>query len=197
MRFILSVLLSLVIVTPAFAHKIRVFAYQEGAHIITESHFSGGRAAQGAKVKAIVDGQNISIGTTDTHGVYQFRIPKELSLHPVNIDIITQTDDGHKAQWTLLAEDIRSVQDMPQTDIQDQENAIEIKKEPQATAQSATSPLTEHAIRIIVQEELAKGLAPINRELSEKKPTFQDILGGIGYIFGLLGIAAFFTSRKR
>ncbi len=45
---------------------------------------------------------------------------------------------------------------------------------------------------------LSKELVPIKRdiaELKEPKIDFRDILGGIGYIFGIMGIILYFKSR--
>lgn len=194
MRILLTALVIFFTVSPALAHKIRVFAYQEGAYVVTESRFSGGRAAQGAEVTAMVDDQVISAGRTDTLGGYQFLLPQKLTDAPANIDIVTTTGDGHKAHWTLLAEDIHAPQ---VTQPAAPSNTPAVASIKHSTMHPMSSPLTEAAIRTIIQEELAKGLAPINRELSEKKPSLQDILGGLGYIFGLLGIASFFTSRRK
>ena len=57
----------------------------------------------------------------------------------------------------------------------------------------------EELIRRVVEEVLDKKLSPLKRMLVESKnqgPSLQDILGGIGYIFGLAGIITYFKSRK-
>ncbi|SHF37628.1 hypothetical protein SAMN02745206_01856 [Desulfacinum infernum DSM 9756] len=52
------------------------------------------------------------------------------------------------------------------------------------------------------QQETSQELRQIKRELarlraSRDKPTLRDVLGGIGYILGIFGAAAFVLSRKR
>ena len=55
---------------PSLAHKVRIFAWQDGDNIVTESKFSGGRPAQNATVSVIdiQNGQTLLSGTTDTEG---------------------------------------------------------------------------------------------------------------------------------
>jgi nickel transport protein len=52
----------------------------------------------------------------------------------------------------------------------------------------------------VVNAALDAKLAPIKRavlEQSEAGPGMREIVGGIGWIFGLVGIAAYFKSRSR
>ena len=51
-----------------------------------------------------------------------------------------------------------------------------------------------------VEEAVEKKIKPIMKILAESKqsgPTVKDIFSGIGYIIGLVGIAAYFHSRKK
>jgi nickel transport protein len=64
----------------------------------------------------------------------------------------------------------------------------------------STGNLTATAIRKAVEEALAAQLKPVMNLLAETRPsgpTVTDVLGGIGYIFGLIGVAAYFSSRRR
>jgi len=42
-----------------------------------------------------------------------------------------------------------------------------------------------------------KPIARMLAEIRQKEPTVRDIFAGIGYIFGLAGIAAYVHSRKK
>ncbi|MDO9262393.1 MAG: hypothetical protein Q7U02_00395, partial [Desulfosalsimonadaceae bacterium] len=51
----------------------------------------------------------------------------------------------------------------------------------------------------VVERLLDKKLRPITQmlvEMQQKGPTVTDIFGGIGYIVGLMGMAAYFLSKK-
>jgi len=55
-------------------------------------------------------------------------------------------------------------------------------------------------IRIEVEKALDKKLSPILKRLAESEtrgPGLSEIFGGIGYIFGLAGVAAYVQSRKK
>jgi len=51
----------------------------------------------------------------------------------------------------------------------------------------------------IVDAALERRLQPIRQALAEmqgEKIGFREVMGGLGYIFGLMGIAAYFCFRK-
>jgi len=55
-------------------------------------------------------------------------------------------------------------------------------------------------LRRIISEELSKGLSPVRKALAEshdQEPTLRDILGGMGWIIGLAGMAAWAQSRRQ
>lgn len=60
--------------------------------------------------------------------------------------------------------------------------------------------LTRADVESIVNRALDSRLSPITRMLAasvESGPTLRDIIGGLGWLLGLCGIAAYFRSRKR
>jgi nickel transport protein len=63
---------------------------------------------------------------------------------------------------------------------------------------AAASPLPA-GIDKVIEKALDKKLAPIMRtlaEMQEQKIRLTDVLGGLGYIFGLVGVAAYFKCKK-
>lgn len=74
---------------------------------------------------------------------------------------------------------------------------------PSAPAQSGSTKaesLTQADVERIVNSALDAKLAPIKRTLLEQVeagPGLREIIGGIGWIFGLVGVAAYFKSRSR
>ncbi len=73
--------------------------------------------------------------------------------------------------------------------------------------ESSTSPWDESALQRSLEAVLDKKLAPIVRMLGNqekmlieermKGPKMSDIIGGIGWIIGLAGLAAFFLGKRR
>jgi nickel transport protein len=64
----------------------------------------------------------------------------------------------------------------------------------------AADGLTRADVEEVVKTVVEAELAPIKRALLERTgdgPGLREIIGGIGWIFGLVGIAAYFKSRPR
>jgi len=185
----LGALLVLLTAIPALAHKVRIFAWEDSGTIVTESQFSGGRPAKNAVISVIdtATGQQIVSGTTDGEGVFRFPSP------PAGggaLEIVIDGGEGHKNSWLFKTEEETGNSNTAQATHQ---------KIP-APQKSSTVTVTKEELQQIVEGVLDKKLAPIKRTLAEnadRGPRLQDILGGIGYIFGLAGIAAYFQSRKK
>jgi nickel transport protein len=66
--------------------------------------------------------------------------------------------------------------------------------------ESTTISLGRREIEEIINASLDKKLQPITQMLADamnQEPGFTEIMGGIGYILGLVGIALYFANRKR
>ena len=60
--------------------------------------------------------------------------------------------------------------------------------------------ITQDQLTALMDNLLESKIAPIRQqlaELQEREPSIQDILGGIGYIIGLAGIAAYMKSKNK
>ncbi len=191
--FALLVILS----SSAWAHRIRVFAYESGGVIYAEAMFSGGKPAKNSEVFVQAENEESPLltGKTDDEGKFSFSIPAEARKDKPVLNIIVDVGEGHKNQWQLKAEDYLS-----ETSLTEDHSH---PSPPPSTTVKEDAPhqiLVEKAeIQRIVEDSLDTKLAPIKRILAENtnnKPTLQDILGGIGYILGLAGIGAYFHARK-
>jgi nickel transport protein len=173
---------------PCFAHKVRIFAWNEGNTIHTESKFSGGKPAQHATVTVIDSstGSEVLQGTTDEQGLFQFPVPDSKSNA---FDIIVNSGDGHKNSWHF---------ELTPSSVKKSASSAATASTP--TPQPLVTPaISEEQLTRLMERVLEEKLAPIRRQLAEneeRSPSIQDILGGIGYILGLAGIAAFMKSKK-
>ncbi|NQT68028.1 MAG: hypothetical protein HQ552_00440, partial [Desulfobacteraceae bacterium] len=60
--------------------------------------------------------------------------------------------------------------------------------------------LERQALQQMIDKSLDKKLAPITNMLAksmDREPGITEILGGIGYILGLVGIALYVANRRR
>ena len=176
---------------PAMAHRVIIFAWVEGGKIFTESKFSGGKPVKrGDVIVYDSEGKELLRGKTDDKGEFSFQVPKKTSLK-----IVLVAGMGHRGEWTIPVSELEDVAG-PQTQITTSRKTAPEKSEKQAEA----SHLSSNEIRQTVEEALDKRLKPVMKLLVESRdhgPTFRDIFGGIGYILGLVGVAAYFNYRRK
>ena len=157
---LLSLACLIVCISPAFAHKINIFAYAEGKTITGSVYFSGGAKAKSVKVKIFgPDGKLLGETITDADGAFSFEAHASC-----NHTFVVETADGHIARYTVRADEL--------------------------SAGGEGAPGSSAAIRQI---------ALLRQELDRWEHTcrLRDVLGGIGYIFGIAGVAFYFLGRRR
>jgi len=193
----------LVLTTSAHAHRVSVFAWVEGDTVFVESKFSGGRKVKDGLITVTdASGAQLLRGKTDARGEFSFKIPRRTELH-----IILQAGMGHRAQWILPVADMQPDAETASTgseksEAQDRpDKSAAVKSQlPAATARQVLSGPEAKQIEAAVEKALDKKLKPVLKMLAESRqtgPTLNDVLGGIGYIIGLVGLAAYVRYRKK
>jgi len=175
---IMIALMSLTLAQPrvADAHKLNVFAYIEDSAVVGEAYFNDGSPAKNCEV--LVKDQDdhvIGKGLTDESGAFFVNVG---SLEGKNISVTVNAGMGHLGQATIKNGDAS------------------------AFAQSSLHNNNEEdkliiALREIIHSELEplRGeLMQLHKELS--KSNFSEIIGGIGYIFGLVGVSLWVKERR-
>ena len=187
----------------AGAHNVTVFAWVDGNTVFVESKFSGGRRAKNAPVEVYDSSGNLLItDVTDQQGGYSFTVPSKNGLR-----IVVLAGMGHKGEWIIPAADLAesaSTDAKPPLAAGGSQPAGELALNPSAAADSppaSTEPAGPTAVDIekAVEKALDKKLAPVMKILAESRktgPDLRDILGGLGYIVGLVGLAAYLSYRR-
>lgn len=186
---------------PALAHKVSVFAWVEGDQVFGESKFSGGKRPKDAQVIVRdAQGNELLRTRTDANGEFSFTIPKRCAMQ---IELLAGM--GHKAEWTVPMEELEeaasgSGNGQAATPAQ----ATVPREEPGDVVAGAGPCLSEAQLESIVETAVEKALGhklkPVMKamaDLEEKGPSVTDVMGGLGYIFGLTGVAAYFMSRRK
>ena len=178
------VLLGLLMVRgEALAHRINVFAWAEGDTVYVEAKYGGGKKIRsGTVIVTDTKGLELLRGKTDNQGAFSFRRPQASELK-----IILDAGSGHRAHWILPTDD-------------DHADHAPDEPLPHEIPGDSYAGLNQAEIEAIVEKVLDKKMKPLIKMLSEsqkKGPGLGDIIGGIGYIIGLVGIAAYFHSRKK
>ncbi|MFC1645838.1 hypothetical protein ACFL2Y_01515 [Candidatus Omnitrophota bacterium] len=172
-RRIFFILLAIfVVTTPAWAHKVNLFCYVEGDRLYGESYFSGGRAAQNAKVEVYDDTNDSLMATivTDEAGKFSLTLEKMVPLK-----VILYAGQGHKTEFFITPEN----NGLPKT-----ETTIIEKK----TQISDIEPIIDRKLK-----PLQERIILLEKKISE--PSFATILGGIGWIIGTFALF-YFWKRK-
>ena len=179
--------------TAAEAHKVTIFAWAEGDTVFTESKFSGGKKVQNGKVEVFDStGTRLLEGRTDDTGEFSFKVPVVADLN-----IVLTAGMGHQNTWRLSAAELGGAASgpAPTAPVTPGAPVSEIRRE----TVPAGSGLTAREVEDIVARQLEQKIQPLTRMLAamqDKGPTLSDIIGGIGYIMGLVGLGAYLRYRK-
>lgn len=189
---------------PAFAHKVTIFAWVDGDTIHTRSKFSGGKRVKGSLVVVFdSEGNSLLEGKTDENGMFSFKIPQKTELK-----VVLKASMGHMAEWKIPAEEITgsgSESNTPETvekapDKTSIGAGSESIKTDEDVLEPATIGLGREEVEEIIDASLDKKLAPIYDMMAntyDRGPGLTEIMGGIGYIIGLVGLALYFSNRRR
>jgi nickel transport protein len=184
---------------PALAHRVLVFAYAEGDTIYTESKFIPNDPVRQGKVLVIdaKTGQELLTGTTDDHGKFSFKIPPAAQAQKMDLRIVMDAAMGHRGEWLLKAANyLGGVQETAGTSAPAPAAATPAP----APAAAKSGNIDQQALEAALQKTLERQLGPINEKLTDltiHRTTLPDILGGIGYIVGIFGVAAYFMSKRK
>jgi len=182
----------------AFAHKLNMFAYVEGDEIFAEGYFTDGKKAKNSTMTVFdAAGKQLLQGTSDVDGQFTFAIPQQSDLR-----ITVNAGMGHQAEYVLLKDELSEETAATDTENEPASPLSSHNQAPAATAtqiSSATTSLDNDAVRAEVERAVGKAIKPLMRELSTMRAekSLADIIGGIGFIFGLFGVAMYFKSRKQ
>lgn len=190
-------------VRPALAHKVTIFAWVEGDTVHSRSKFSGGKCVKHGTVAVYDREENLLLqGETDENGGFSFKIPGKTELK-----VVLKASMGHSAEWTIPAEEIQGVGEAPvgtrheappEAEARDQQTPDEARGGTEAPL-AVTGGLSREAVQKIVDDSLDRKLAPLVGMLADsldRGPKMSDVIGGIGYIFGLVGVALYFLNRR-
>jgi nickel transport protein len=127
------------------------------------------------------------------------------------LKLILHAGTGHQNEYILSEEEVKGAM-LPEEKGSDK-RAVKSKgtlsgpkpqkkEKPADTARDMNSTMTPEDLDAAIERVIDRKLQPVLRmlvSLQEKaeKPKLTEILGGIGYIIGILGIIAYFKGRSR
>ena len=181
----------------ALAHRVNVFAWVEGDMVFVECKYPDGTKVHEGVIRVLDSaGKELLSGKTNDKGEFSFKVPKQDDL-----TIVLEAGMGHRGDWPLSRQDLAPAGEAPKPGPAAAPQASPKNEAPSpAAAEFAAGPASPPPAGIdqAIEKALDKKLAPVMKilaEMHEQKVRLTDVLGGIGYIMGLVGVAAYFKRK--
>lgn len=186
-----SVILTLALTTtamaPAFGHNVVGGVYAIGNTIEGEVGFSNGDMANAGILVQVRDAAGNALGESviEEEGMFVFEASKRID-HYFHANLSA----GHVLEIVLPAEELSA--SLPGG----AEPDFSVKPTMNA---AAIEGIDQAALQLLVEKAVAKQVKPLRKDLTayKEKASLQDVLGGIGYIFGLVGLGIWLRQRKQ
>ena len=180
------------------AHKINLFAFAEGEMVSVEGYFADGKKAQNSTVKVLDSSGAVLVeGVTDDEGKYFFKVPKR-----EDINIVLSAGMGHRGEFKMSKAELGDGQAVaPVTPVSVAEPMTAAVVEPiigHVSSAEAVAPAAGSELETVIHHAVNEAIKPLVRELevSRQSASVSELVGAIGYIFGLLGVFAFYKARQ-
>lgn len=179
---------------PAKAHQVHVFALAEGSVIQGEAYFRGGEPVREARVRALgLSGEALGETKTDSQGKFSLTAQARTSYR-----LVVDAGGGHVAEYTVPADELPQSLPLRSAPANPGKNTTESSSKPQTVTLTETpSSDTQSLLERI--ESLNSQVAQLRKQLDryEQKTRLRDVLGGIGYILGLMGLGGYLLAGRR
>jgi nickel transport protein len=183
----------------ASAHKVNIFAYIEGDTVFTESYFNDGRKCIDSKVEVFDNtGDKLLEGLTNKDGEFSFKSPGKIDLR-----LVLTAGMGHKAQYEIKADEFSDSEeeDKEHTSLQplEEDRIDKRQKEGKQTGHNETLTVDMKQMQSMIEASLDKKLKPLLKLIAksqQNRVSFSEVVGGIGYILGIMGIILYFKAKK-
>ena len=196
--FLLLAFFSFIHAEKAHAHKVQMFTHVEGDTVFLEGYFPDGKKTINSEVVVYDNksGEELLKGKTDNEGKFSFKTPRKTDLK-----IALNASLGHKTEYVLRGSELS---DTAEGKAEKKAGSDKVKKENKETGHAVAVSQSDilaatSDIQLAVERGVEKGVTPLMRGFAECKEhvLYSEIIGGIGYIFGVLGIVLYFQSRKK
>lgn len=223
-----SLALLAVLVAPALAHRVNVFAYVEGGEVVVECSYSRSERVRFGEIEVFdaKTGAALLAGKTDEKGEFRFPVPPAVRAAKADLRIVLKAGEGHQNTTEVKAAEYLSAAPVaapvtpaapgatPATSAPSSPAAAPVaaagpvaaelaaaQPGAQAAGQGTVAPaLDAAALERVVEAAVEKKIAPLRTMLvgeKEKGPGLTEIVGGLGWLVGLAGIAAYFAAKGK
>jgi nickel transport protein len=191
----LLTLLAVLLPFAAQAHGLSVFARADGVVIEGLVYYQGMAPARAAHVTVFdPEGVPLTETVTDDQGRFAFQAARR-----VDHRIVADLNDGHRAEFSVPAAQLSAA--LPETSPERPLPPKSLSSGAGAGVEAAAvaAQAEPAALDAMVDAAVARHVGPLREQIAayEDKIRWHDVLGGIGYIVGLSGLACYFLARRR
>lgn len=186
---------TLLSVTPAFAHKLHVFAVANGATIEGDVYAAGNSPIRNAAVRVLgPNSEKLGETKTDDDGKFRFDARQR-----VEHTFVVDAGEGHSAQYKISADELPA--SLASSEPKREPPAAETAK-PVIVEKPAPKPPQDPPPPADLQQELEtvhSQIIQLRKQLDayEQSTRLHDILGGIGVILGWMGVSFYFLGVRK
>lgn len=191
-RLLFGALLAASLVSPALAHRLKLFATVEEGAVTGYAFFIGGGRARGAEIVfRDARGGELHRLAADDEGVFRWR-----PAQPTDLTVTVNSGDGHVAEAHIAAErfgaSVPGVEPAPAV----AQAAPAASQRPQ---ERRLSPAELAEIERRIEDAVARQVRPLMEAYAqaEGRVRFNDVMGGVGMLVGLAGVALWASQRRR
>lgn len=177
----------------AYAHKLKLFATAEGKIISGYAYLSGGTRLRNRSVQVCSpSGDKLGQAMTNENGEFAFSARCKCD-HVLKID----TGDGHAAEFVVKADDLPD--DLPAFGNSPKAGSVSAASAETKLTDDAGQLLAAKDVQRMIAKAVSKQIRPLREQLDrmEERISLRDVIGGVGYLLGVTGIAFYFLGLRR
>ncbi len=186
------------ICSQAHAHKVNLFAWYDGKMILAEGYFSSGNKAMDSVILVFDSGgKEVFHGMTDKKGEFSFKPPGNGEYR-----LVLKAGMGHQAEALVSVQAMESGSAAPEAGHAGLQTAESpgLKGDGHAAKDAHKGTVTLTSMEF--EQILDRKLNPVKEQLLRlaeqgDRVGFRDVVAGLGYIAGLMGLAMYLIQRKR
>lgn len=178
----------MLITTETFAHGLYLFANLQQDHIDGRAYYADQTPASHERVFLYdKEGNSLQKTVTNENGAFRFNIDK-----PQNFKVVVQAEEGHRAETQITIIEKPKITPLEQQLQQAIEGKFQYSNH--SSSECKTEMLEKNLVTVLQQE-----MQILREQLNhyENKVRWHDVLGGLGYIFGLAGFFMYLAIRRK
>lgn len=160
----------------AWGHGVELFALVDGTQITGNFRYPDGTPIADARIRAFdPNGALLAEATTDAEGHFALPVTRHCDH-----ELIGDAGEGHRGAFTVAASEL----------------PLEPAAEVGETGSGAAAPADLDAR---IERAVARQVAPLRQQLFDYEHAIRlrDLVGGIGYVFGVAGIVVLVNHRGK